>query len=154
VILGILRSLMVDPAKQPIHVFLAEDNRADVYLIEMALREHGLRFELLSMADGETAIERFEKFGHDEPCPDIALVDQNLPRQDGDRVITCIRAHPDCGSIPIIIMSSSETHREREMTDQYQAVFFRKTSSLPDFMELGALVKRLLTVPGEYVCPS
>jgi chemotaxis family two-component system response regulator Rcp1 len=145
---------MADPAKQPIHVFLAEDNRADVYLIEMALREHGLRFELLSLSDGETAIERFEKFGHNEPCPDIALIDQNLPRQDGNHVIIRIRAHPDCGSIPIIILSSSETRREREMAEQYQAVFFRKTSSLPGFMELGALVKRLVTAPGECVCPT
>jgi two-component system, chemotaxis family, response regulator Rcp1 len=135
----------VQPADQrSIQVFLAEDNRADVFLVELALQEHGIRFELLTVSDGEEAIRTVNGFGNGVPCPDIALIDQNLPKLDGDEVISILRAHPECHSVPIVVMSSSETHRELALAARFGAVYFRKPSSLPDFMKLGAVAKSLL----------
>jgi chemotaxis family two-component system response regulator Rcp1 len=125
-----------------LRVFLAEDNQADVYLVEMALQEHGLRFTLTSALDGEEAISRMGLFQASD-CPDIALLDQNLPRVTGEKVMEAIRAHEHCKSIPIVIMSSSEHRREQEIAQKFGATFFRKAANLNDFMELGALVKQL-----------
>jgi CheY-like chemotaxis protein len=125
-----------------LRVFLAEDNQADVYLVEMALQEHGLRFTLTATLDGEEAIRRVSTFDHAN-CPDIALLDQNLPRISGEQVMEVIRKHQHCKTIPIVIMSSAEGRREREMAKKFGATFFRKAANLNDFLELGALVKGL-----------
>jgi chemotaxis family two-component system response regulator Rcp1 len=130
---------------RPFKIFLAEDSQADVYLIELALQEHGITFELLTVFDGEEALKVVGSFGKGAPCPDIALIDQNMPREDGSTVMRLIREHPGCASIPIIIMSSAESKNDQYLVEQFGAVFFRKPNNLPAFLELGALAKSLLT---------
>jgi CheY-like chemotaxis protein len=125
-----------------LRVFIAEDNQADVYLVQMALQEHGLRFQMTEAHDGEDAIRRMLLF-QEKDCPDIALLDQNLPRLDGEKVMEAIRTHKHCKDIPIIMMTSSENRHDLDVAKQYNAVFFRKATDLTHFMELGALVKTL-----------
>ncbi|HMF78945.1 MAG TPA: response regulator [Bryobacteraceae bacterium] len=129
---------------RPFKIFLAEDSRADVYLVELALQEHGITFELVTVFDGEEALKVVGAFGGGAPCPDIALIDQNMPREDGGTVMKLLRENPDCSKIPIIIMSSGETKQDRCMVEEFGAVFFRKPNNLPAFLELGALTKSLL----------
>lgn len=126
-----------------VRVFLAEDNRADVYLVEMALKEHQIPFALRLVEDGDEALRVVERFGEDEPVPDIALLDLNLPRQEGDQIVRRLRQHPCCESIPIVIMTSSDSERDRAMAKTYNAVFFSKPADLSGFLELGSLVKDL-----------
>jgi chemotaxis family two-component system response regulator Rcp1 len=128
--------------RRNLRVFLAEDNQADVYLIEMALQEHGLLFTLTSALDGEDAMRRLVEI-EETDCPDIALLDHNLPRIGGEKVMEAIRAHAYCKAIPIVMMSSSENRREKETAQKFGAIFFRKAADLTDFLELGALVKSL-----------
>jgi chemotaxis family two-component system response regulator Rcp1 len=134
--------MKVNPFR-PLQIFLAEDNRADVLLVEMALREHGVRFALHWLADGEKAMQAAEAFGQGEPVPDIALLDLNLPREEGDRVLEKLRGNPYCKDIPIIVMTSSESPRDRQTAEQFGATFFSKPSNLTQFLQLGKLVKRL-----------
>lgn len=134
---------MTETLVRPLRIFLAEDNRADVYLVELALREQDLPFRLVLASDGEAALKLVSAFGETEPVPDIALLDVNLPRQDGDRVLRSLRSHPCCGCIPIVVMTSSDSIRDRNTADRYEAVFFSKPSDLGGFLELGRLVKRL-----------
>jgi chemotaxis family two-component system response regulator Rcp1 len=127
----------------PLRVFLAEDNRADVYLVELALKEEDLPFTMRLACDGEEALRAVAEFGETEPVPDIALLDLNLPRHDGDQVLRSLRNHPHCATTPIVIMTSSDSVRDRDTAGQYQAVFFSKPSDLTGFLELGRLVKTL-----------
>ena len=138
---------MPNTLERPFKIFLAEDSKADAYLIELALQEHGISFELVTVFDGEAALKAVGGFGDRCPCPDIALIDQNMPREDGGTVMRFIRKHPGCSSIPIIIMSSSESKNDQFMVEQFGAVFFRKPNNLPAFLELGALTKSLLRAP-------
>jgi CheY-like chemotaxis protein len=132
----------MNTSKRDLRIFLAEDNQADAYLVELALQQHGLQFSLTSALDGEEAIRRLIAF-EEIDCPDIALLDQNLPRVDGDKIMEAIRQHEHCKEIPIVMMSSTENWREQQAALKYGAIFFRKAANLTDFMELGALVKNL-----------
>lgn len=134
---------MTEAYLRPLHVFLAEDNRADVYLVELALKEEDLSFTLRLASDGEEALKIVAAFGETEPVPDIALLDLNLPRQDGDQVLRSLRSHSCCGKTPIVIMTSSDSIRDRDTAERYKAVFFSKPSDLTSFLELGGLVKTL-----------
>jgi CheY-like chemotaxis protein len=134
---------MPEDNKRPLKIFLAEDNRADVYLVDIALREHKLDFVLQLVSDGEEAIRAVKRFGQGDAVPDIALLDLNLPRQEGDKVLSSIRQQPGCSSMPVVLMTSSESQRDRATAEQYQAIFFSKPPELAGFLALGPLVRSL-----------
>jgi CheY-like chemotaxis protein len=140
----------MNTSKRDLRIFLAEDNQADAYLVELALQQHGLQFTLTAALDGEEAIRRLIAF-EEIDCPDIALLDQNLPRVDGDKIMEAIRQHQHCKEIPIVMMSSTENWREQQAALKYGATFFRKAANLSDFMELGALVKDLCGNTSDFI---
>ena len=129
-----------------LHILVAEDNRADVLLIRAALREHRIEHELQVVEDGAEAIEYVERIGADggKACPDVVLLDLNLPKVEGPQVLKVLRRHPKCAGIPVIVVSSSEAMRDREeMARLGVSHYFRKPSDFDEFMKLGAVVRRV-----------
>jgi CheY-like chemotaxis protein len=138
---------MANLTQPTLNVFLAEDNEADVYLVEMALQESLSGFKLHTVTDGEQALSAIARFSMADGCPAMAIIDQNLPRMDGDHVVRAIRAHHECARIPMVVMSSVEGERERRLVAECGVVFFRKPTNLSDFLQLGQLVSSLLAAP-------
>ncbi len=135
---------------KPIKVLLAEDNAGDVYLVEEAFRTHRLPYELHVVKNGKEAGDYLNRMGTvpDVPCPDVFLVDLNLPQGDGHELLTTFRSHPQCRFSPVVIITSSDAPNDRARAQQMGAsAYFRKPSDLDEFMELGALVARLLAKP-------
>jgi two-component system, chemotaxis family, response regulator Rcp1 len=126
-----------------IRIFLAEDNPADVDLVREALREHGVDHELWLATDGQEAKRFIQAMGKvpDSPCPDLILLDLNLPMVSGHELIALFRKHPSCTRTPIIVVTSSDSRRDREQSAELGAQYFRKPSELGEFMELGAVVR-------------
>ena len=69
---------------QNMRILLAEDNPADVYLIEEALRENGVAFEMLVAEDGEQALTML---ADPERELDVVLLDLNMPKRGGSEVL-------------------------------------------------------------------
>src|SRR3954465_6032738 len=95
----------------PITILLAEDNPGDVFLVRRALEKHGLQeVELVVVEDGQSALRYIERVDHeaDSNVPDLALLDLNLPRATGTRILTRIRQSARFSRIPIIIVTSSD----------------------------------------------
>jgi CheY-like chemotaxis protein len=68
--------------QEPVSILLAEDNSADAGLVRRALEEHGVEGEIVVIADGETAIAFIQAIDIEAaPCPDLAIVDLNLPKK-------------------------------------------------------------------------
>ena len=67
-----------------IQIFLAEDNPGDVELVREALREHHIEHQLALAADGSEAKRYIERLCKEPgvPCPDLLLLDLNLPKAD------------------------------------------------------------------------
>ena len=62
-------------------VLLAEDNEADVFLIRQALADHGVNAQLFVAADGEEAILLMDEIDNTLlPCPELIVLDLNLPK--------------------------------------------------------------------------
>jgi CheY-like chemotaxis protein len=128
-------------------VLLAEDNAADVYLIREALREHGVNCELRVAADGQEVLELLK--GNRAHVEGIRLIilDLNLPRHDGIEILERLR---DTGfrHTPVVVLTSSDSQRDRDLAIQLGAVrFLRKPSELEQFLSLGAVFKELLREP-------
>jgi CheY-like chemotaxis protein len=129
-----------------IHILLAEDNRADVLLIREALAAHKIPYRLYLATDGAEALEFLVRMGRGEtPCPDLILLDMNLPKTDGADVLQEFRSHPRCLTTPVIVVSSSDTQRDRQRVETLGVTrYFRKPTDFEAFMRLGAVVKEVI----------
>ena len=130
-----------------LHIVLAEDNRADVFLVRQALEEHQIEHELHVLQDGAEATTFVASMGKSgfPPCPDLMLLDLNLPKGDGSEVLAEFRKHPECARTPVIVMTSSGAPKDRERMWKLGITrYFRKPSDLAAFMELGAVVREVM----------
>lgn len=131
----------------PFQIVLVEDSAADVFLVREALEQAGIQSELKVLCDGEDAIAFVESIESNEnaPRPNLIILDLNLPLVSGEQVLAHVRQTRKCGSTPVIILTSSESPRDREAVVRLGATeYFRKSSNLDDFMRVGTVVRSLL----------
>ncbi|SRR5579871_5823227 len=129
------------------NIFLAEDNLGDVLLVQEALAAHQVSHELFVARDGGEALHFVARMGADgqAPCPDLLLLDLNLPKVDGSAILAEFRKRPECAETPVIVISSSDAPRDRARTQELGvAHYFRKPSDLEAYLQLGSIVKTLL----------
>ena len=128
-------------------LLIAEDNPADIGLIRLALMRHGIPFEIHLVSDGEAAVRFIEEVEVDDSalCPLLAILDLNLPRVSGDQVLRRLRLSVKWRLVPVVVMSSSLSVRDREQALVLGATaYFPKRSELEQFLELGAVIKNIL----------
>jgi CheY-like chemotaxis protein len=137
---------MNDENSDQIRLLLVEDSPADVYLVREAIKKEGLNFHLEVADNGEAAIQILNRMDSDpdEPPPGLLLLDLNVPRKDGTQVLDRLRHSPRCGAIPVIMISSSDSPRDRRRAQELGVTeYFLKPSRLAEFMSLGKMVRRL-----------
>jgi CheY-like chemotaxis protein len=128
-------------------VLVVEDSRADVFLIREALTAAGLGRRVFVAEDGEAAIQFFMQADADpsSPCPDIVILDLNLPKRKGSDVLRHLRASSRCAAAKVLVVTSSNLARERAEMDRLGSDgYFCKPSEFDEFMRLGPLVRALL----------
>jgi CheY-like chemotaxis protein len=96
---------------------MAEDDADDRLLAIEALTESRLVNELKTVVDGEELMDylyRRNNFANPEtsPCPDLILLDLNMPRKDGRRAIEEIKADSKLRSIPIVVLTTSRAEED------------------------------------------
>lgn len=131
----------------PFTILLAEDNPGDVFLVRRALEKQNLDVKLIVVEDGQAALHFMETADADDAadCPDLVLLDLNLPRATGNRVLTRIRQSPRCATTPIIIITSSDSPLDKEKSASLGATgYFQKPADLAGFMQLGPIVRDAL----------
>ena len=127
-------------------IFLAEDNPGDVELVREALHAHEIQYQLCVAKNGTEARRFIERMGKepDAPCPDVILLDLNLPRASGFELIILFRKHPLCVETPVIVVTSSDAPNDRQRAAELGAVrYFKKPSDLEDFLKLGAVLREV-----------
>lgn len=124
-----------------------EDDSADVFLISEAINMANPEVELEVVNDGEKAIRFFEKIDSDDnlTCPALVILDINLPKKHGGQVLQQMRKSRRCAKALVLVVTSSDSARDREtMANLGANGYFRKPSDYDHFMKLGGLVKELL----------
>jgi len=101
-----------------IQILLVEDNPGDVDLAKEALEQFKTPHTLRVASDGTQALEFLFESEGGTGVPDLILLDLNLPKTDGREVLAIIKKDERLGSIPVIILSSSNA--ERDMRQAYQ----------------------------------
>lgn len=103
------------PEPDTLRILVAEDDPDDRLLLSDALRESGLAAELLFLDDGEQVLGHLER---SDPArahpPDLVVLDLNLPRRDGRRTLREIKADPRLRSLPVVILTTSDSAHDIE----------------------------------------
>jgi len=126
---------------------VVEDNKADVFLIRESIETASLNAAIYVAQDGARAIKFLEDADHDPaaPCPDLVILDINLPRKPGREVLRYMRVTRRCARVPVLVVTSSDSQKDRDdMARLGVSGYFRKPSDYDDFMKLGSLVKDVL----------
>ena len=100
--------------KKPISILLVEDNPGDIRLTQEAIKEGKLINELFVVNDGVQAMQFLHQAGEyqDAVKPDMILLDINLPRKNGDEVLSEVKEDPDLRRIPVVILTTSKAEED------------------------------------------
>ena len=128
-------------------VLVVEDNQADVFLVEQAVKLRNLPVRLLMLDNGEDALRYFARADADPAarCPDAVLLDLNLPRRSGREVLEQVKSTVRCRDVPVIILTSSNSAEDRRETAALGAIrYFRKPTSYQEFLKIGEVLEEVL----------
>ena len=97
----------------PIKILLVEDNPGDIRLVREALKS-GVGNTLNTVSDGVEAIAFLRRQGRyaDAPCPDLILLDLNLPKKGGHEVLAEIKSDEHLKAIPVVILTISQAEKD------------------------------------------
>jgi two-component system response regulator len=106
-----------------VEILLVEDNPRDLELTLRALRKSHLANAIISVTDGEAALDFIFARGkyadrsiHNGPR--VVFLDLKLPKVDGIEVLRQVKSDERTKKIPIVIVTSSAEERDR--VESYQ----------------------------------
>ena len=122
--------------KRPMRVLLVDDNPADRDLIQETLEEGTTRVEIVAVGDGVEAMDYLAE--HPGPkggaCPDLMILDLNLPRLDGWGVLRAVKGDPKLRALPIVVLTSSNAEADvRQCYDLGANSYLAKPMGLAEF---------------------
>jgi CheY-like chemotaxis protein len=95
-----------------------EDDLGHARLIEKNLRRAHITNDIVTLRDGQEAVEYFFPAGTDPAAgrtmPMLVLLDLNLPGLDGTQVLTRLKANERTRRMPVIILTTTDDPREIE----------------------------------------
>ena len=129
-------------------ILLAEDNPGDVLLFREALNFCDSPCNVVVAADGQHAIALLSDPGstdHPAWCPDVVVLDVNLPKQNGDAVLRHLRAQSRFTNLPVIMLTSSASPEDRVAAMNLGAtLYLQKSSDLDELLNVGKIVQQVL----------
>lgn len=137
-------------------ILLVEDNKADIRLIEEALKNSAISYQMVIARDGMDAMAYLRQEGEyaESPRPDLIVLDLNLPKKDGREVLAEIKTDAKLKRIPVIVLTTSRNEDDVHQSYDLNAnCYITKSRNLS---QLFAIVKRIeefwlgtVTLPSE-----
>lgn len=122
-----------------VRILLVEDNSADARWITEIFKDYHIKNEMHVVKDGVEAIDYLYQKGKykDTPCPDIIILDLNLPRMDGHEVLKKIKADGKLKSTPVVVLTASESPKDVQIAYENHAnCYVPKPVGFKELMEI------------------
>jgi len=134
------------PARESIKILLVEDDDGHARLVERGLRKVGLINPIERVSNGQEALDYLHRTGVFASIPEdneavVVLLDINLPLIDGIEVLDRIKQSTTLRSIPVIMLTSTDTQAEIDRCYQLGANGY--VAKPIDIRELGEKLQRL-----------
>jgi chemotaxis family two-component system response regulator Rcp1 len=126
-------------SNRPHEILLIEDDLSDIRLVTEALKVVAIRHNLNVARDGVEALaflRREERYAY-APRPDLILLDLNLPKKYGQRVLADIKNDPDFRRIPVIVLTTSDSEMNiLRAYDLHANAYIVKPVELQQFIQI------------------
>lgn len=121
-----------------LRILLVEDSPSDVRLVREALKETAVPVQISVARDGVEAMDHLHQAEMGlVNCPDLILLDLNLPRKNGREVLSEIKASPRLKQIPVLVMTSSRADEDIAQAYSLNAnCYITKPTDLQDYMNV------------------
>ena len=124
-------------------ILLVEDNKADVRLVQEALKNSSLTYDMAMVRDGVAAMAYLHQEGEyaSTSRPDLIILDLNLPKKDGREVLAEIKTNSQLKRIPVIVLTTSKNEDDIHQSYDLNAnCFITKSRNLS---QLFTIVRRI-----------
>jgi chemotaxis family two-component system response regulator Rcp1 len=128
-------------------ILLAEDNLTDAFLIQEALKHSKYPIHLGVVHNGEEALHVLHHEGrnHSLEDPDLLVVDLNLSKINGWKVLEAVKQDPALSRLPVLLVTSSWKKEDEERAHELKAdCYLVKPLDTAHFPMLLQAVERLL----------
>lgn len=125
--------------ERPKTIFLVEDNRGDIRLIQEAFKKSAIQYEIVVARDGMEAMAYLRQDAANLHCfcPDLILLDLNLPKKDGREVLAELKADPSLQCIPVVVLTTSRSEDDiAKSYDLHANCFISKSRNLSQLFEI------------------
>jgi CheY-like chemotaxis protein len=126
--------------EQLTRILYAEDNLNDIELTLSAFSESNLANKIDVVRDGEEALDylfyRGKYADREKSVPGFVLLDLKMPKRDGIEVLTEIRKSKEYKTLPVVMLTSSES--ETDIYKSYELgvnAFIVKPIDFTDFIK-------------------
>ncbi|RYZ56140.1 MAG: response regulator [Sphingobacteriales bacterium] len=124
-------------------VFIVDDDADDRESIRDAFLENNHDQDFIFMRTGDQLIDHLQTAPR-KPNPVVILLDLNMPGKDGKEVLKEIKASEALKPIPVIIMTTSSSDRDRLLSYELGAnCFVTKPDSYKELMLVTDSIARL-----------
>jgi len=120
-------------------ILLVEDNPNDRLLLERAFKKSNLSNKMVTVSDGQQALDYL--FGTSEtepkPLPILVLLDLKVPKIDGLEVLKLIRTTERTRLLPVVVLTSSK--EQDDLVRSYELgvnSYVRKPVDFNEFVEV------------------
>ena len=101
---------MTEPATTLMKILLVEDSLADIELTLDALTSAKVANDVTVVRDGASALEHIR--ASLPVCPDLVILDLNLPRMSGHEVLAAMRDDEAMRRIPVAVLTTSSAESD------------------------------------------
>ena len=122
-------------------ILLIDDSCADAELVRRSLSTGPNSPSLIFAEDGALALRMLRQTASQVDLPDLILLDVNMPRLGGFEILNELKSDPALKSIPVVMMSSSETDRDVD-----KAYGLHANSYLTKPMDIDGYIKALRSI--------
>lgn len=106
-----------------IRFLLVEDDDDHAAIVLRSLKRSRVANQVDHVSDGAAAIAFLRKQGEfaNRQCPDVVLLDLNLPKLNGHQVLSAIRSDAAIAHLPVVILTTSDAETDRAKAYDHHA---------------------------------
>ena len=131
-------------------VLMAEDNNHDIVAARRAWEKLEIENPLFIVSNGEVCLNYLlgkGKFSNAQkyPHPSLLLLDINLPKMNGLKVLERIRKTPNLKDLPVVMVTTAKREEDKAISSELGiSGFIIKSLDFDEFVESMKLVKAML----------
>ena len=125
-------------------ILYIDDDSDDCLFLQSSMADAGNKATLVCASSGEEAVAYLNSIAPSS-LPHLIVMDLNMPRWDGRRTLHYLKSQPHLASIPVIVLSTSESKQDKEACAQLGAAsYFKKPFHYDGYKNIIANFSRYL----------